>query len=65
MEEIINKVFPNAHEESVIHDDFAILLAQILCSHMTYFKDTFADVIDWHISHRYSAEMSTKSDVVN
>ena len=65
MSEVISKVFPSAHEESVMHDDFAILLARMLCSHMTYFKETFADVIDWHISHRYSAEMSTKSDVVS
>ena len=62
--EVISKLFPSTHEESVMHDDFAILLARMLCSHMTYFKGTFADVIDWHISHRYSAEMSTKSDVV-
>ena len=25
---------------------------------MRYFKETFADVIDWHIAHTYSAEMS-------
>lgn len=64
MKEVISKVFPNAHEESVMHDDFAVLLARMLCSHMTYFRETFADVIDWHIQHRYSAEMSTKSEVV-
>ena len=61
----MSKVFPSAHEESLIHDEFAILLARMLCSHMTYFKETFADVIDWHIQHRYSAEMSTKSEVVS
>ena len=64
MSEVISKVFPSAHEESVMHD-FAVLLARMLCTHMSYFKETFADVIDWHISHRYSAEMSTKSDVVS
>lgn len=65
MSEVISKVFPSAHEESVMHDDFAVLLARMLCTHMSYFKETFADVIDWHISHRYSPEMSTKSDVVS
>ena len=63
--EVVNKVFPSAHEEGVICDDFEILLARMLCSNMKFFEDTFADVIDWHIQHRYSAEMSTKSEVVS
>ena len=63
--EVISKIFPSAHEDSVICDDFAILLARMLCSNMKFFKDTFTDSIDWHIQHRYSVEMSKKSEVVS
>ena len=65
MSDVISKIFPNEQEEILIHDEFAILLARMLCSHIPYFKKTFADVIDWHIKHRYSSEMSTKSEVVS
>ena len=65
MSEVMSKVFPSAHEESLIHDEFAILLSRMLCSHMTYFKETFADVIDRHIKHSYSSEMSTRSEAVS
>lgn len=38
MSEVMCKVLPSAHEESVMHDDFAILLARMLCTHVTYFN---------------------------
>ena len=65
MSEVISKILPTAHEESLIHDEFVILLAHMLCSNMKYFKWTFAGCIDWHIKHRHSPEMSRKSEVVS
>lgn len=63
--EVVSKLLPTIHEESLIHDNFAVLLARMLCSNMKYFQWTFAGCIDWHITHRHSAEMSTKSEVVS
>ena len=65
MSEVVSKLLPSSHEESLLHDEFAILLARMLCSSMEYFRWTFAGCIDWHIQHRYTAEMSTKSEVVS
>ena len=38
-----------AQEESTLNDEFALLLARMLCSNMKYFQWTFASCIDWHI----------------
>ena len=57
MSEVISKVLPTAHEDS--------LCPVLLCSNMKYFKWTFAGCIDWHINHRHSHEMSRKSEVVS
>ena len=66
MSEVISKVFPNAHEESVMHADFAVLLARMLCTHLSYFKETLQmSLIGIYHTYRYSAEMSTKSNVVS
>ena len=65
LSDVISKIFPSKDEESQIHDEFAILLARMLCTYIPFFKKTFADVIDWHIKHTYSSEMSTKSEVVS
>ena len=65
MSEVVSKLLPSSHKESLLHDEFAILLARMLCSSMKYFRWTFAGCIDLHIQHRYTAEMSTKSEVVS
>ena len=65
MSEVVSSLLPSSHEESLLQDGFAILLARMLCSSMKYFRWTFADCIDWHIEHGYTAEMSTKSEVVS
>ena len=64
-EEVIATVLPSDKDDAIVHDDFAILVARILCKHMSFFKETYADVVDWHIPHKFSKEMSQKSEVVN
>ena len=63
--EVLSKVISSAHEESIIHDNFAVLLGRMLCSNLKIFKETFADILDWHIPHKYSKEKSKKSEVVS
>ena len=63
--DVISKVLPTDEDDTIIHDEFAILVARILCKHMTFFESSYADVVDWHIEHQFSKEMSQKSDVVS
>ena len=37
----------------------------IQTEHMSFFKYTFDDVVDWHMKHQYYAEMSSASIVVS
>ena len=62
---VLSKLLPNKDDDTQIHNEFAILLSRMLCTHIKFFKDTFADVIDWHIPHKFTAEMSKKSVVVS
>ena len=62
---VISKVLPSNEDDSIIHDEFAILVARIMCRHMSFFQSSYADVIDWHIEHKFSQQMSQKSEVVN
>ena len=63
--DVISKVLPSDEGDSIIHDEFAILVARIMCKHMTFFQSSYADVVDWHIEHKFSKQMSQKSEVVN
>ena len=62
--DVIATVLPTDADDAIIQDDFAILVARILCKHMSFFKDTHTDIVDWHIPHEFSQEMSQKSEVV-
>ena len=63
--DVISRVLPTDEDDAIIHDEFAILVARILCKHMTFFQSSYADVVDWHIEHQFLQEMSQKSDVVS
>ena len=64
-EEVIATVLTSDEDDAVVHDDFAIVVARILCKYMSFFKETYADVVDWYIPHKFSKEMSQKSEVVS
>ena len=63
--QIIEKLLPNDNDDLQICDEFAVLVARMLCTYMKFFKESFADVVDWHIPHKYSTEMSNKSVIVS
>ena len=64
-QDVISTILPSEEDDANIHDEFAILVARIVCKHMTFFKNTYANVVDWHIEHKFSKEMSLKSEVVS
>ena len=41
------------------------MIGRILATHMDDFHFHFGDVVEWHISHKYSEEMAKKSEIVS
>ncbi len=58
-------VLPSKQDDETIESNMAVLISRVLVKHMSFFKHTFDDVINWHIDHKYQKEMSTKSVVVS
>ena len=65
VEDAVKKLIPTSNETDSLRDDFIILLAQFLCDYLTYFKDNFKDVVNYHILHIHSMGISHKSEVVS
>ena len=59
-----SRLLPPEEDDTVLRHDIATMVARILTQYMPFFKLTFEDIVEWHIPHKYSAEMSSKSVVV-
>ena len=62
---IAASLLPSVSDDQVIKRNMTTLVSRIIVSHMHFFNTSFADVVDWHITHKYYAEMSQKSKVVS
>ena len=62
--EVLEKVLPTDSDDAVVQDEFAILVARMMCENMQYFKENYSDVVQNHIPHKHVPEMSSKSEVV-
>ena len=62
--EVLEKVLPTDCDDAVVQDEFALLVARMMCDNMPCFKENFSDVVQCHIPHKYVQEMSSKSEVV-
>ena len=60
----INLILPSTEDQSVLMSNFSVLAARILVQNMLIFK-CFEDVIEKHIQHEYSCQLSTKSEIVS
>ena len=58
-------ILPSASDDTTLRNNFITLVSRVITKHMLFFKTGFSDVIEWHITHRYSDEMSKKSEVVS
>jgi L1 cell adhesion molecule like protein len=63
--EAVEMLLPNEDDHAAICDEFAILVAQMMCDNMQYFKENYGDIVQRHIPHQYEQEMSSKSEVVS
>lgn len=57
-------LLPSSADDAAILNNIATLVSRVLAEHMPFFKQTFEDVTNWHIKHKYYEEMSSKSVVV-
>ena len=57
-------LLPSPNDYEALMNNFAILLSRCLVQHCPYFQKTFSDVVQNHIYHKYSTEMSMLSEVV-
>ena len=58
------EILPSAADECSLKSNFTVMVARILVDNIQIFK-IFDDVLDRHIGHTYSGEMSTKSEIVS
>ncbi len=58
-------ILPNSEDYDAVKKNFTVLISRIIHKHLAFFGDDFKKLIPQHIRHEYSAEMSTKSEVVS
>lgn len=63
-DEHIKTAIPDSHDCRKMEENFCVLIARILTKHMPEFEE-FASFVPSHIHHKYSSEMSTKSEIVS
>jgi L1 cell adhesion molecule like protein len=58
-------LLPSLEDEEALRKNFKILIARCLYDNIPFFKTTFDGVLNWHIRHCYSDQMSKKSITVS
>ena len=58
-------ILPSSEDYELLKKDFTILVSRIVHTHLPFFGDDFKNLVEKHIPHKYSAEMSKKSEVVS
>lgn len=57
-------LLPSAEDDKKLHQLFLVHVSRIVATYLPYFKFAFENVVDWHVQHMYSNQMSQKSEVV-
>ena len=65
LEQVALSLLPTPEDDEVLKTNICTIVSRILFSNVPYFKQTFDGVIDWHLEHQYSHEMSQPSEWVN
>ena len=58
-------VLPTAEDYRKLKDTMSILVARLITDNLPYFSHDFKSLVQRHIPHPYSHEMSTESEVVS
>ena len=65
VDDICKTILPSREDNDAIAEYFSILVSRALVTHMPFFSMTFDDVVQWRIPHKFTEEMSQKSEVVS
>lgn len=60
----VKQLLPTVADYSALRKNFVIMLSRLL-NNMKFFKFSFDGIVQFHIDHRYSKEMATKSNIVS
>ena len=61
---IAESILPSVADDVAITKGLSTLVSRILTKNVPFFNMSFSDVIDWHMPHQFSEEMSKPSEVV-
>lgn len=62
---IASTIIPSLDDDRILRENIAVLISRVLVTHLNFFSFSFNDVVDWHIEHQFSSQMSQKSTVVS
>ena len=63
-DQLISMILPSAEDDAALQNNLSIIVSRILFNSLDFFKQTFDDVIDYHIKHPFYKEMSSESEIV-
>lgn len=58
-------ILPTSEDYDSLKKDFAVLISRMIVAYLPFFSTDFKDTVQKHIAHKYSSEMSKKSEVVS
>lgn len=61
----IFNIIPSSDDYAQLKKNLAILVVRILVEYIQFFNEDFRDLVTTHILHKYSYQMSQKSEVVS
>ena len=64
-DDVVKTILPSPSDNDAMADYFSTSISRALVTHLPFFNHTSADVVQWHIPHAFTEEMSKKSEVVS
>ena len=57
-------LLPTTKSDDKLMDIIETIISRVLSTYIVFFQFSCSDVVDWHLEHKFSKEMSAKSEVV-
>lgn len=64
-EKTLYGLLPTTEDYEKLKESFAVHVARVMVEHIPFFTEDFSGLVQRHIPHQYSCEMSLKSEVVS